>query len=290
MNVFKSHLLFNRQQRGGILSLILLIFFGLLSFYFISYDQEELLDVSSPEIRMALAQIDSLRLAQDEKNKPKIYPFNPNFISDDKAYTLGMSTKEFDRLIAFRKSDKWINSVAEFKSVTGVSDSLLKIISPQFKFPEWVSNPTPNRKRKGYNIVRSFEEKIDLNTATPLQLQEVFGIGEALSNRIIKYREKIGGFSGDIQLYNVYGLDDITVKRVLEQFTVKSPKEIIRTSINIATASDISTIPGVSFEEAKRIWEFIKLREGISDFSELKKIEGLTERKLALIQLYLSIE
>ena len=44
------------------------------------------------------------------------------------------------------------------------------------------------------------------------------------------------------------------------------------------------------FEMAKKIWEFRRLREKITDIQELEKIEGMTERKLQLIQLYLSVE
>jgi competence ComEA-like helix-hairpin-helix protein len=133
-------------------------------------------------------------------------------------------------------------------------------------------------------------KKIDLNKATEEQLQQVSGIGEALSKRIIAYREKLGGFSNDIQLYGVYGLDAAVVQRTLNLFTVKTPKNISTINVNTATASDISTVPGVSFEMAKKIWEYRRLREKISSIQELEKIEGMTERKLQLIQLYLSVE
>lgn len=58
---------------------------------------------------------------------------------------LGMSLVEIDKLHRFRESDKWVNSKADFKKVTGVSDSLLAEISPYFKFPEWVTNPKPKK-------------------------------------------------------------------------------------------------------------------------------------------------
>jgi DNA uptake protein ComE-like DNA-binding protein len=93
-----------------------------------------------------------------------------------------------------------------------------------------------------------------------------------------------------MQLYEIYGLDYQVVNRVLNEFTVKTPKEIIKMNLNKISASDIATIPGISFELAKRIWEFRILNERIVDFMELKKIEGLTERKLQGIQLYLRLK
>ncbi len=291
MNSLKSHFVFNRGQRNGILFLVLLTL-GLLSFYhFFEFDTDVVLDVSSLEIIAFQKEMDSLRTTEIESRKPKRYPFNPNFITDFKAYTLGMSPAEFDRLKAFRNKNKWINSTSDFKKVTKVSDSLIAEISPLFKFPEWITNPRPKRKVYTNNFSeKPFAEKIDLNIATETQLQEVSGIGVTLSKRIVDYREKLGGFSKDIQLNSVWGLRRDVIERTLNLFTVKTPKEIVKMNINKVSASDIATIPGVSFDLAKRVWEFVKLREGAVSFSELEKIEGLSKGKLQLIQLYLSVE
>ena len=291
----KSHFTFSKQQRSGILLLLLLIIALLCVYWFVDFSEEDTFDISSAEIVSAQKELDSLRTAEIENRKPKIYPFNPNFITDYKGYALGMSTQEIDRLLQYRKEDKWINSAADFKKVTGISDSLLAALSPYFKFPDWVTNPKPKKdfsdfkNEKGFSE-KPFAQKIDLNEATEEQLQQVSGIGEALSKRIISYREKLGGFSNDVQIYEVYGLSPEVAQRTLNLFTVKTPKSIAKIDLNKASASDIATIPGISFEMAKKIWEYRILHEKISNFQELDKIEGMTERKLRLIQLYLSIE
>jgi len=204
---------------------------------------------------------------------------------------MGMSTEEIDRSLAFRKENKWINSVEDFKKVTKVSDSLLNKISPYFKFPDWVTNPkSKNKYVKKRFKEKKFTQKIDLNLATQDQLEAVNGIGKAFSKRIIDYRNKLGGFTNDIQLYQVYGLDFQVANSILKEFTLKTPKEIIKMNLNSISASDISTIPSISFDIAKKIWEFRILNEGIKSFSELENIEGLTKRKLQGIQLYLKLE
>ncbi len=294
MNI-KSHFTFNRQQRSGILLLLILIISLLCIYWFVNFSEEDTFDISSAEIVSMQSELDSLRLAAIENSKPKKYPFNPNFITDYKGYTLGMTNEEIDRLLQYRKEGNWINSAADFKNVTGVSDSLLDELSPYFKFPDWVTNPKPYTNYKNFKNEKGFSEqpfaqKIDLNKATEEQLQQVSGIGEALSKRIISNREKLGGFSNDIQLYSIYGLDPSVVQRILNIFTVKTPKNISKINVNTASASDISTIPGISFEMAKKIWEYRRLHEKLNSVQELDKIEGMTERKLQLIQLYLSVE
>ena len=291
MDKIKSFFVFNNSQRNGILFLLLFVSgFAVISNY-IDFTTENLLDTNSKEVLAVQKELDSIKTLLMESNQPKIYPFNPNFITDFKGYKLGMSSEEIDRLLDYRKQNKWINSKEDFQKVTKVSDSFLDQISSYFKFPDWIGNPKPKYSdwRKGFKE-KTFDQKIDLNIATQLQLEKINGIGKSFSKRIVDYRSKLIGFSDDIQLYEVYGLDYQVVKRVLNEFTVKTPKEIIKMNLNKISASDIATIPGISFELAKRIWEFRILNERIVDFMELKKIEGLTERKLQGIQLYLKLK
>ncbi len=282
---------FNRGERIGVLTLVVAILVLLCFIHFVKISKPNNFDVSSPEIVTLQAEMDSLRCLILEDRKPKIYPFNPNFITDYKAYALGITSIEYDRLVAFRKKGNWINSTSDFKKVTQVPDSILQKISPYFKFPDWVKYPKKSYTKSSFSKKEKYTgKKVDLNQATKEQLREVSGIGEVLSERIIKKRKELNGFSHELQLYSVWGLKTEVVERTLLRFEVKNPKVIDKMNINKVSASDLSTIPGISFGLAKKIWEYVYLREGISDFEELTKIEELTPQKLQLIQLYLLIE
>ena len=84
------------------------------------------------------AQIDSLKARISAQDSVKIYPFNPNYITDYRGYVLGLTVAELDRLAAYRSEGKFINSAVEFQQVTLISDSLLMALTPYFKFPDWV--------------------------------------------------------------------------------------------------------------------------------------------------------
>ncbi len=56
------------------------------------------------ELEFIEAEVDSLRIALELK-APKIFPFNPNYITDYKGYSLGMSNEEIDRLHQFRATN-----------------------------------------------------------------------------------------------------------------------------------------------------------------------------------------
>src|SRR5690606_35542124 len=136
----KSLFLFNKGQRNGILLLLILIISSLIFYHFIDLSDEEVLNLNSPEILALQKELDSLHLAHAEDKKPKIFPFNPNFLTDYRGYSLGMSNEEIDRLLAFRGKGNWVNSPEDFQKATGVSDSLLSVLKPYLKFPDFKRN------------------------------------------------------------------------------------------------------------------------------------------------------
>lgn len=280
--------MFTKGQQSGIFLLGLLIIGLLCVYFFVDFSSNDY-DFDNQEIAKFQKEIDSLKLVEIEKRKPKIYPFNPNFITDYKGYTLGMSNQEIDRLLQFRKQDKWINSAKQFQQVTKVSDSLFNVISPYFKFPEWVTNPKPKKSftyQNNYN--KTVAQKIDLNKATAIQLQRVNGIGEKLSERIIRYRNKfVGGFIADVQLHDVYGLTPEVIERVTNEFTVKTPRVIQKINLNTATSDELVTIEHIDYDIAYNIVEQRTLREGFKSFEELTKVKDFPVNKIEIIKLYL---
>ena len=292
MKNFKSHFTFSKEQRNGIFLLLVLIVVFQCFYFFVEFPAE---DTSGNKEALSefIKEIDSLRLVQLEKNKPKTYPFNPNYITDFKGATLGMTNEEIDRLIAFRKQNKWINSSKQFQEVTKVSDSLLNALSPYFKFPEWITNPKPkNNAVYIYNSKpKTFAQKQDLNTATAQQLQKVNGVGKVFSDRIIKYRNKFkGGFIADVQLLDVYGLTSEVIEKITNQFTVKTPKTIQQININAATIGDLVTVPHIDYDLAHNIIEQRQLREGYNSIDELTKVKDFPVNKIKIIELYLHFE
>ena len=139
MKYFKSHFWYHKNQRNGIFLLTILILILQSIIFFGTFSLNQLEDVSQLEIIAFQKKIDSLKEIEIKDRRPKIFPFNPNFISDYKGAQLGMSVIEIDRLFLFRKTNKFITSKQEFQRITKVSDSLLVKIAPYFKFPEWVT-------------------------------------------------------------------------------------------------------------------------------------------------------
>lgn len=286
----KFYTYFSRQQRLAVIVLSLVII--LLQLSWVSYDPlaVDSFDIE-PEIYLKFQkEVDSLVAEQRKSNSTKIHPFNPNYITDYKGYTLGMSSEEINRLHAYRAQNKWVNSTKEFQQVSKVSDSLLKSISPYFKFPDWITSSTKKFTPNAHSSTKSFEQKIDLNKATAKQLQKVQGIGAFYSEQIIRLRDSFeGGFISDIQLQGVRGLTPEVIEKILKEFTVKTPRVIEKIDLNSATIEQLVGIEYIDYELAYEIIELRMLRDGYNAIEELTKVKGFPTEKLEIIKLYLSL-
>ena len=290
MRYIKSHFWFNKRQRNGIFVLLVLILIFQVSYWYIKTYTIGEVAIENDEIKAFQKQIDSLKAIEKENSRFKIYPFNPNFISDFKGYQLGMSTKEIDRLHQFRAKNKYVNSAKEFQKITKVSDSLLAVISPYFKFPAWTQKKKNTSKNKIIEYVPIEKMELstnDLNKATVDDFTILLSGNKTLAERIIKYRTKLQGFTYDEQLKEVWGMTTIVKKQLLKQLTIVEKPIIKKINVNTASFKEVLAIPYIDYELCKKIFNYRDEVAEIQNITELKNIEGLNLEKYNRIVLYL---
>lgn len=66
------------------------------------------------------------------------------------------------------------------------------------------------------------DDRLDLNTATAAELQELPGIGEVIAQRIIDYRDLCGHFLDPEQLMEVDGIGEAKYEKLRELVTVRN--------------------------------------------------------------------
>lgn len=161
---------------------------------------------------------------------------------------------------------------------------------------------------------------LDLNAATAEELETLPGVGAILAERIVSYREAVGGFQTLEELQQVNGigsgiyfqiapylfiigeLQTISPESELPEATDAAAPElepetapesasasIPRLDINIATAEDFQKLPNVTQEQAEAI---VRLRTQIQYFQniyELLYADGMTDRLFLSIRDYLYV-
>lgn len=237
--------------------------------------------------------IDSLKEVTHE-TAAKIYPFNPNFISDYKGYKLGMTVEQIDKLHKLRKQNKYVNSNAEFQKLTGVSSDWMKQYAPYFKFPDWVTNKSSNKYPSDFeNKYQKFEKKEtkivveDINTANQEELEKVYMIGEKLALKIIAEREKFGGFSDMEQLSFIWGISPEAIEDLNKKFQIKSVGNLNKININELPINELKQFPYFNYTIAKNIVTHRSMNGDFKNIEDLTNVKQFPVEKLKILALYL---
>ena len=287
---------FSKGHYFGIAILICSI--GLLQLFIYWFNNQKdttSLDLTQEEKNWLLAQneIDSIKEVNQE-NSNKIYPFNPNFISDYKGYKLGMTEPQIDKLHQFRKQNKYVNSNAEFQKLTGVSNEWMKQYAPYFKFPDWVTNKTSKNYQSKYeNTYQKFDKKgskivvQDLNTANQVELEKAYMIGEKLALKIISERDKFGSFASMEQLGFIWGISPEAIADLNKKFQIKSSENLKKININTSTIKELQQFPYFNYTIAKNIVTFRSMNGDFKSSEDLTNVKQFPLEKLKIIALYL---
>ncbi|MCO5231271.1 MAG: helix-hairpin-helix domain-containing protein [Chitinophagales bacterium] len=113
--------------------------------------------------------------------------------------------------------------------------------------------------------------KFDINKASQQDLMQLRGIGSVLSERIIKYRIKLGGFYSIEQLKEVYGITDSTFLVIKKQLNISST-HLEKLNVNQASIEQLQEHPYISKTLSKQI---IGYRQKVKPFASLEEIKKL---------------
>lgn len=160
-----------------------------------------------------------------------------------------------------------IQKEKDLMKMYGMDSALLKTVSPYILFPA-TKPDTIQRQQKMAKNEKSFPP-IDLNTASLEDLEALPGIGPVLAERLIKFRDNLGGFLSIDQLHECYGLSPETFDLIRPRITIIQPA----TTININTA-DLGSMkhPYLPPKIARILAAYRKQHGSITSASDLKKI------------------
>jgi competence ComEA-like helix-hairpin-helix protein len=156
---------------------------------------------------------------------------NINSVSLNDLEAQNFDTKKAQRIINFR------DKIGGFTNWTQVE----KIFEIKEDELDWFKNNTFIELKT-----------IDINTATEEEWIELKGIGETLAKRIVKYRDKIGGFYSIQQLNEVYGIKPEVLESITPQLKIH-PTNIQKISIAISDYQSLAKHPYLNNYFAKII-------------------------------------
>lgn len=97
-------------------------------------------------------------------------------------------------------------------------------------------------------------DSVFLNSCGIEELKEIKGIGDKLSARIVKYRDKLGGFVNTDQLYEVYYIDSSAVTDVKDLIIVDHTL-VNRIDVNSCSFKELLHHPYYDYDLVKSIFQ-----------------------------------
>ena len=134
-----------------------------------------------------------------------------------------------------------------------------------------------------YTVKSRPVQLLDLNAQDSSGLVSLPGIGPATALKIIRYRERLGGYSGISQLAEIEGLPDSLMK----WFIITDTIPIRKISVNTATLAQLLRHPYLDFYQARAIIEYRNERGTIKGPEQLSFMEEFTAQDLERLMPYL---
>lgn len=209
--------------------------------------------------------------------------FDPNTISHDSFMALGLTEKQTALLIKRRNEGKTFRSPADWLAYPYLSTYRKKALLPWLRL-DTATGEKHNSERNTFSKKHLRQSISDINQMDSAALEQLPGIGPKLSQRIIRYREKLGGFYCVEQLQEVWGLADSTYQKIKLRLFADS---------SVVQAADVNTVPEeqlkhhpyVGFRRAGMIIRYRKHQAGrrAKSWTDIiPDIADSTERKLSI--------
>ncbi len=292
--LIRSFFSLSRRETNAFLILLPLMLLGIFIIpVYNSWQSHQSHDFSN-EIKALDSVIASWRWAEEDSlasgDTHELFNFNPNFASVQELETLGFPSPIARRIDNYRSKKGKFFIKSDLLKIYGLDSSLYVELYPYIELPE--SRKT-ERVAKTIETKREIEPpvrtKFDLNRADTAQLIRLYGIGPTLSQRIVNYRDRLGGFTAMAQLHEVYGLDSTVVSElekasfIAEEF---QPKQI---AINEATEKELAAHPYITYNLAKAITTYRFQHGNFQSIEEVKKIALVNETFYTKIKSYLTL-
>jgi len=230
----------------------------------------------------------------------ELFEFDPNTISREDLKRLGLSKKAINIMINYRKKGGTFRKREDLSKIYGITEEdferLFSYIKIAEKKPtkylannEYAEIPTSYENTKRLKVDENIISlKIKINTSSPEEWQQLYGIGPYYAKMICGFRDKLGGFVSIDQVAQTYGLPDSTFQKIKPHLLLN--ESVKKIDLNTASAKELAAHPYLKWNHANAI---VKYREQHGDFAnvgQLANIKILNPGVLSQIESYLKIE
>ncbi|MGZ5190314.1 MAG: ComEA family DNA-binding protein [Flavisolibacter sp.] len=249
---------FSKRERTGVIALVTLILIIFLLPEFIpvqekSIDIEAAAEFQKQVIASKMGNTDSVTRSfpeddgrefnaphevRGENEQGILFHFDPNTISQEGWKRLGIGERTAQTIRKYISKGGRFRKPEDLGKIFGLGKLQYEKLLPFVRIGVEEQEPFPEGSFSPRASNQPFLRKpsiIDINEADTSAFIALPGIGSKLANRIISFREKLGGFHSVNQLKETYGLQDSTFLKIIP--FLKCDSSVVQ-QINLNTADE----------------------------------------------------
>jgi competence ComEA-like helix-hairpin-helix protein len=271
----KNYLSVTKKEWNGMIVLLILILLILAAPYIYQYFYKDTpTDFKDFDKAVALLNSgkDGKTLSEDKIVNPVLFKFDPNNLPAEKWHQLGLSEKQISTIKNYEAKGGRFYKKEDVKKIYAITADDYKRLASYINIPEGYTNKP--------NII------IELNSADSTKLTRINGIGPAFAQRIIEYRNRLGGFLTKEQLKEIYGLDEDKYSQIKDQVNI-NPARISKIKINQVDFEGLRRFPYLTNKQTNAIIQYRNQHGNYSTMADMSNIVILNDDILRKIEPYL---
>lgn len=230
-----------------------------------------------------------------EASRRRITPFrfDPNTLDVKGWQRLGFTEKQAEGILKYRNKGGRFREKEDLKKLFVVTDETYRLLEPFVQIEE--AAPAAVHGNSGKDTRTPLPGKpypkyqVELNSADSAELVKAYGIGPATARRILRYREKMGGFVNPEQLMEVSGIDSSRYRQIREG--VFADADLIRKiEINALSVNELRKHPYIDYYIAKAIVDRRVRKGAYTSPDELKEIPLIYDALFRKLRPYISVD
>lgn len=247
---------------------------------------------------------------KEERGEVVLRTFDPNIVDSLTLIGFGLKPWKVRNFLHYREAGKVFRSAEEMGDTYGWTAedvervaSYVRVVEKYEKSGRSEKNEKYGKDENHWKDGKRWDErkdekperpsskfqmltKVDVNTADTALLRRIPGVGAKISEAIVKYRERLGGFHSVEQLREI----KIVSPELLEWMEVSSSSDIQKININKASFQALNSHPYISYEQTKALLQYVRLYGKVKDEKALVETGIFTKEEVEKLKPYIAYE
>ena len=226
------------------------------------------------------------------RTKAETFYFDPNTTSSDDWKRLGIRDKTIETIQKYLSKGGHFYKPEDISKIWGLrpgdAERLIPYVRIEGSQKQYAGENKGDLEKPVYSspYKKALIQNVEINSADTSVFISLPGIGSKLAQRIINFRDKLGGFYSVDQLKETYGITDSEFTRIKPKLVVGNTP-VKQININTASLDELKAHPYIRYNLANAIIQYKTQHGNFSSIEDIKKIMLITDEIYNKISPYL---